>query len=57
MTMIDPKKIMQAAYYIDTGCSLKDVLSDYEIEQAILVLADVLFSMGEPQFDPGEFQE
>lgn len=50
--MIEPKKIMEAAYCIDTGCSLKDVLSDEEIEQAVLMLADVLLCTGEPMFNP-----
>ena len=34
-------KVMKAAYFLDTGCPIKDVLTDEEIDLAISMLADV----------------
>ncbi len=47
-------KVMTAAYYLDTGCPIKDVLTDEEIDLAISMLADVLLVTGTPAFDPEE---
>lgn len=57
MTVIKHDKIMKAAFYIINGCSLKDVLNDEEIEQAILILADIYYCTGIPNFNPDEVND
>lgn len=40
------QKIMYASLQVDKGCSLKDFLEDWEIEEAVRMLADVLVVTG-----------
>ena len=43
---MEAEKVMKAAYYIDNGWPLKDVLNDSEIDEAIMWLADLLHASG-----------
>ena len=44
--MTKEEKIVNAALQVQAGCSLKDFLDDYEIEEAVCMLADVLIAIG-----------
>ena len=52
--IVEPNKVMKAAHYLITGCSLKDALSDEEIEAVVLMLADVLLLTGTPRYNGDE---
>lgn len=54
---VDPKKIMKAARCIENGVPLKDVLDQGEVEQVVLAMADVLFCLGKPHYNPEWEQE
>lgn len=44
--MTREERIIYAAYNVAKGCSLKDFMTDAEIEEAISLLADVLIATG-----------
>lgn len=44
--MTREEKIVYAGYNVTNGCSLKDFLTDSEIEEAIAMLADILVATG-----------
>lgn len=47
-------KIMKAAYYVLEGIPLKDILDQGEVEEAILMLADILHIAGIPAYKEDE---
>lgn len=40
------QKVVRAAWELDAGTPLKDSLTEYQIHEAILMLADVLTTLG-----------
>lgn len=44
------RQVMKAHYYLMNGDPLKDVMDPNEIEDAISMLADMLYSTGTPTY-------
>lgn len=44
--IVDAEKIVRASLEVQKGCSLKDFLDDYELEEIVHTLADILVLTG-----------
>ena len=53
MTTLDDLKtlVMKAAHHLILGIPLKDVMEQGQVEEAISMLADVLYVTGTPQYN------